>query len=361
MKLGAALVLLLLARPDARAELCAARVELEGDTAVVGQVGTELARLGVERGVPAPGCRGVSARVEADGEGVAVAIRDGSRRSEGRVVSDPAIAASWIDSWLHDDLDGRAWLLAAPVSLPAATPPTLTTTTTMVGPRPSWIESAQLAVGWERAWTDDNASADGFGIAGCVRTGMLCVGGRGRYVREADRSLALTTMGRSDLSLLATVALPVRAGRMSIAPELGLGVGRTATRRIESCTANDSPDPTNPGNMPTCDPMDPTCVPPPQMCANAGKVFVGDQFSTTTWSPRLSAGLRLAVPLFEHVWLDGAFAVAVSPMSHGDAFANTGDVVSPDGTVVKGLSEFALPGEPTFGMWLGIGLRVGGR
>lgn len=360
MKLGAALVLLLLARPDARAELCAARVELEGDTAVVGQVGNELARLGVERGVPAPGCRGVRARVEADGDGVAVAIRDGSRRSEGRVVSDPAIAASWIDSWLHDDLDGRAWLLAAPVTLPAATPRILTTTATSSVPRPAWSERAQLAVSWEHAWTDDDASADGFGVAGCVRVGMLCVGGRGRYLREADRSVAQTAMGRSELSLLATIALPVHAGRMSIAPELGLGVGRTATRRIEGCMVNTPPDPSNPG-MPNCDPMDPTCVIPPQVCGDAGKVFVGDEFSTATLSPRFSAGVRLAVPLFDHVWLDGAFAVAVSPMSHGDPFANTGEMVGPDGTMVKGTSEFALPGEPVFGMWLGIGLRVGGQ
>lgn len=357
MKLGAALVLLLLARPDARAELCAARVELEGEPAVVGKVGDELARLGVERGVAAPGCRGVRARVEADVEGVAVAIRDGSRRSEGRVVSDPAIAASWIDSWLHDDLDGRAWLLAAPVALPVATAPVVTRASTPV-PRPSWSERAQLTVGWEHAWTDDDASADGVGVAGCVRVGMLCVGGRGRYLRDADRSVELTAMGRSDLVLLATVALPVRAGRMSIAPELGLGVGRTATHRIEGCAAPSPPDP----SMPNCDPMDPSCVPQPQACTNAGgTVFVGDQFSTATLSPRFSAGVRLAVPLFEHVWLDGAFAVAASPMSHGEPFANTGEMVSPDGNVVKGISEFALPGEPTFGIWLGLGLRVGGR
>ncbi len=355
MKLGAPLLLLLLASP-ARAELCAARVELEGDGSVVGQVGDELARLGVERGAPTPGCRGVRARVEAEGDGIAVAIRDGSRRSEGRVVSDPAIAASWIDSWLHDELDGRAWLIAAPVALPAVSNPPVITTTMLE--RASVFERAQLSVGWEHVWTDDNASADGFGIAGCVRLGRLCVGGRGRYVREADRTVTLTAMGRSDLSLLATLSLPIQAGQMSIAPEVGFGVGRMATRRIEGCTANSPPDP---NTMPGCDPMDPTCVPQPQMCTDAaGKVFVGDSFSTATLSPRLSAGIRLAVPLFAHVWLDGAFSVAASPLSHGDLFANTGKVVSPDGTAVPGPSEFALRGEPTFGLWLGIGLRVGG-
>lgn len=358
MRLGAPLLLLVLAS-HARAELCAVRVELEGEVPVVARVGDELSRLGVERGAPAPGCRGVLARVEADGDGIAVAIRDGARRSEGRVVSDPAIAASWIDSWLHDDLDGRAWLLAAPVLLPAASKAPVITTTTMLQPRrSSVVERAQLTVGWEHVWTDDNASADGLGIGACVRVGALCVGGRGRYVREADRTVELTAMGRSDLSVLATVSFPIQVGRMSIAPEVGFGVGRMATRRIEGCTAN---GPSDPNTMPGCDPMDPTCVPQPQMCTDAaGKVLVGDSFSTTTLSPRFSAGVRLAVPLFEHVWLDSAFSVAASPLSHGDRFANTGEMVGPDGTVVPGQSEFSLPGEPTFGMWLFIGLRVGG-
>lgn len=357
MRLAAPAMLLLLARP-AMAELCAARVELAGDAPVVGQVSDELARLGVERGAPAPGCRGVFAHVETDRDGrVAVAIRDGARRSEGRVVSDPAIAASWIDSWLHDDLDGRAWLLAAPVS-PA---PIATTKAAVVidsVARPSPLERAQLSASWEHVWTDDNASADGIGIAGCVRIGKACIGGRARYVREGDRAVELTAMERSELSLLATVAMPLSAGRMSIAPEVGIGIGRMATRRIEGCASANPSDPnTPPGN---CDPMDPTCVPQPQMCPDAaGKIFVGDKFSTSTISPRLAAGIRVAIPLFDHVWLDGSASLAVSPLNHG-AFATSAEIVQPDGTVSMGESQFALPGEPAFGMWLGIGLRVGG-
>ncbi len=347
-------MLVLLARPAA-AELCTARVELEGEAPVVGEVGTELARLGVERGKAAPGCRGVLARVEIDRDGgIAVAIRDGAKRSEGRVVSDATIAASWIDSWLHDDLDGRAWLISSPVSVPAPSSPAATVV--IASSNSNLFDRVHVAAGWEHVWTDDGASADGFGVASCVRVGRACVGGRVRYVREADRTVELTAMARNDLSLMATLSLPLRAGRMSIAPELGFGLGRMSTRRIDGC----APDPvTMPG--PNCDPMDPTCLPQPTNCMDAsGKVYVGDNFATSTVSPRLSAGVRIAVPLFEHVWLDGLASVAAAPFAHGDPFGSGASMVSPDGTVVPG-SGFALPGEPTLGMWLGIGLRVGGH
>lgn len=356
---SASAVLVLLARP-AVADLCAARVELEGEAPVVGEVGTELARLGVERGKAAPGCRGVLARVEIDREGgIAVAIRDGAKRSEGRVVSDATIAASWIDSWLHDDLDGRAWLISSPVSMtaPPIAPIAATSTVAMPNVQSNLLERMHVAVGWEHVWTDDGASADGIGVASCVRVGRACVGGRARYVREADRTVELTAMTRNDLSLMATVSLPLRAGRMSIAPELGLGLGRMATQRIDGC----APDPnTMPG--PNCDPMDPTCIPPPSTCTDAaGKIYVGDNFATATISPRLSAGLKIAVPLFEHVWLDGLASVSATPFAHGDPFGGGASMVDPDGTVVPGTgSEFALPGEPTLGLWLGIGLRIGG-
>lgn len=351
------LVVAVLARP-ALAEPCAAHVELEGDGAVVDQVRVELSRLGVELDGKPAGCRSVLAHVEVDREGgIAVAIRDGARRSEGRVVSGPAIAASWIDSWLHDDLDGRAWLISAPVAVPAVvSPPRPAVEVEAVATSPTLLERANLAAGWEHVWTDDSASADGVGVAGCVRVGRVCLGGRARYVREAERTVELTAMARGELSLLATASLPLQAGRMSISPELGFGVGRTSTRRIEGCASPAPSDPTMP--PPNCDPMDPNCIAPPVTCADPtdNKVYVGDRFSTATISPRLAAGVRLAVPLFDHVWLDGSLALAVSPLAHGQ-FAGAGEMIGADGTVVPG--GFPLPGEATFGMWLGIGLRVG--
>jgi hypothetical protein len=339
-------------------EPCVARAELGGDADVVARVGVELAKLGVERGTPAPGCRGVVARVEADREGgIAVAIQDGARRSEGRVVSDVAMAASWIDSWLHDDLDGNAWLISAPVRV-GSTAPGLTQPAVVKRSETWLLDQVSLTFAYEHAWSDDGATASGGSIAGCVRVGGVCLGGRARYVREPDRTVDLTAMGRSDVSLFATASLPVRVGRMIIAPELGLGVGRTSTRRIEGCEVT-------PQN---CDPMDPTCsmTPPPSTCSDPnGKAYVGDNFSTATYAPRLTGGVRIAVPLFERVWLDALATFVVAPFSHADRFA-TSINVGADGTIQPGdmgmpTDQFALPGESSFGFQVGIGLRVGGR
>jgi hypothetical protein len=334
-------------------EPCVARAELGGDADIVARVGTELARLGVERGTAVPGCRGVVARVETDREGIAVAIQDGARRSEGRVVTDPAMAASWIDSWLHDDLDGNAWLISAPVRVADA--PGLTSSIIAPATKPSALDAVSLTFAYEHAWSD-GATATGGSIAGCLRVGRTCLGGRLRYAREPDRTVGVTAMARSDVSVLATASMPVRAGRMVIAPELGLGVGRTSTRRLEGCT----PD-TNMPTMPNCDPMDPTCMAPPTCTDPNGKTFVGDKFSASTFTPRLATGVRIAIPLFDHVWLDALASLAFAPFGHSDAFA-TSTGINADGTVGPGgMGEFALPGESGFGYQLGIGIRVGGR
>jgi hypothetical protein len=343
-------------------EPCVARAELGGEADVVARVGLELARLGVERGKPAPGCRGVMAQVETDHEGgISVAIQDGARRSEGRVVSDVAMAASWIDSWLHDELDGNAWLISAPVRVAAApgtTPPATPITTKHVVTTSSVLDRMSLTVAYEHAWSDDGATANGISGGGCLRIGGVCLGGRARYAREPDRTVELTAMSRSDLSLLATGSMPIRAGRMVIAPEIGLGIGRTSTRRLEGCVPDTNMPP------PNCDPMDPTCMDPQPTCTDPnGKIYVGDNFANATYTPRLAAGVRIAVPLFDHVWLDGLASFAFAPFSHGDPFATTATGTNPDGTVGPGgMSDlFALPGESGFGFQLGLGLRIGGR
>ena len=105
-----------------------------------------------------------------------------------------------------------------------------------------------------------------------------------------------------------------------------------------------------------CDPMDPMCVePPPATCeATAGPnglVYVGDGLDESSFTPRVALALRVAVPLFDHVWLDGLASITLAPFGHREAYAESPAPTAP--------GAFAIPGEPSKSVQLGIGLRVG--
>ncbi|HEY5948328.1 MAG TPA: hypothetical protein VIV40_22680, partial [Kofleriaceae bacterium] len=264
-------------------------------------------------------------------------------RSEGRVVSDAALAAAWIDSWLRDDFS------APIVETPLVTPSTVDETPA-VEPTPM-LDRFALAASFLQAWSDDSTRWTGVAASLCVRVGSMCIGGRLGYATETVAT-DLSAAAKSELTLLATASYPQQLGTMSIAPELGVGVGRLATERVEGCKID-----------PNCDPMDPTapCVmDPPTMCTtDPGVVYVGDGFATATYAPRISAALRIAVPLFDHVWLDGLAAATLAPLGHSDDYA----AIKADGTTGTSgnLGGYPLPGDPLFGVQIGIGLRVGGK
>jgi len=335
-------VLVLSGVRTAGAEPCAPRASISGDAEAVTSVGAELVRLGVATGAAKPGCRGVTAVVQQERDGgISVAVSDSAHRSEGRVVSDPALAAAWIDSWLHDDFE------VAPAPMPVAeeiSPPRDAVVASIPARDP--FDRFALSAGYELAWTSTSSSWSGFGAAACVKLGELCLGARGRYLSETEKA-NLSALSRSDVSLLATASWSKQIGTMSIAPELGLGVGRMTTSRLDSCVA-----------PPACDPTDPTCKPlPPPPCkpesGTLNQVYVGDNFTSATVTPRAEAALRIAVPLFQHVWLDGTAAITLAPFGHADAYTPT---MSPPGTTP---SDVALPGEPLASFQLGVGLRVG--
>ncbi len=342
-------VLVLSAIRTVEAEPCAPRAQLAGDAEAVTRVTAELKRLGVATDAPAPGCRGVSAVVEQERDGgISVAVRDSSQRSEGRVVSDPALAAAWIDSWLHDDfaVAPAPPPPAMPTAAPGEQPPHADVVAT--APAPDAFERFALAASFEQAWTDTTSRWSGIGVSACVRVGGLCIGARGRYLGQTVTS-GLSAASRTDMSLLATASYPRQVGTISIAPELGVGVGEITTERVDGCLP-----------PPQCDPTDPMCKPlPPPPCTQAtssvNAIYVGDGFRASTVTPRAEAALRLAVPLASHVWLDGTLAVTFAPTGHGDPYAPT--MPPPPGTNPM---EITLPGEPLAAFQLGIGLRVGG-
>lgn len=336
MRRAAAVAVLVLSAPrTGTAGVCAARAEVTGDHELATRVSAHLSQLGAG-GVEAPGCPPLRAAVARDPSGaVAVTIRDRDDRIEGRIVDDDVVAAVWIDSWLHDDLDAPLW--AAPAAGAAA--------------RPKFARSrlARLALtaGYESTFSDDGTRWSGIGGGASVALGPIWLGLRGRISSQGAiaASGALTAAERGDLVVLATAATTVRLGSMAIAPELGLGVGAMSTRRIEGCKPIIAPvcDPTNP-NTPGCTPM---CA-----AGDPGYAYVGDNFATTRFTPRVAAAVAVSLPLIAHVWLDGRAALEAAPGRHGDAYAAT---PAADGSVAP------LPGEPLASIGLTIGLRVGGR
>lgn len=350
------------------AEPCAPRAELDGDRAAIERVAAELVRLGVMIAPPSATCPSVHAMVALDDHGgIAVAVRgaQATGRSEGRVLSDATLAAAWIDSWARDDLDVASWagapepVVAAPASAPSGARPIVAPgdvppTAPSAAP-PSLLSTASIAASYELAWTNDSSSWTGVGAAGCVRVGALCIGARIHAAFQPKIAASSTAAARSDLSALATVSAPLALGETVVAPELGLGLGRLSTRRLDGCVMS----------PPTCDVMtDPNCPvgpTPPTMCTTDpaggppdGTVYVGDGFDHATYTPRLSVALRIAVPLFSHVWLDGFAAATYAPLGHSAAFepAQTPNVPVP-------AMDVALPGEPDRSYQVGIGLRIG--
>jgi hypothetical protein len=348
-RVALALLLVASAAQTGGAEPCAPRAELGGDAEAVAKVAAELQRLGVDASTdpmkrPARGsCPVIVAAVELDrGGGIAVAVRDSSQRSEGRVVSDAALAAAWIDSWLRDDF-------TAPPPPPAPLAPPSTVEVTPAPAATPLLDRFSVAASYLLGWSDDSTSWSGVGASLCVSAGGWCIGGRVGYETQTVTANQ-TAANKSDLSLLATASYPYELGTMSIAPELGVGVGRVSTARVEGCKFM----------TPNCDPMtDPTCMMmPPEPCtADPGTMYVGDNFSTATYTPRLQAALRIAVPLFDHVWLDGIAAATAAPFGHSDEYA---PLPAADGTTMNG-AAYPLPGDPMLGVQLGIGLRVGAR
>lgn len=380
-RIPAALALLALLSPTtAMAEPCSPRVELSGDRDAIARVAIELKTLGVVLGavesqVADRSCA-ISAMVTLDDEGLAVAVQNAAKRSEGRVVSDPKIAAAWIDSWLRDEIEVASWTIAAPPATVAALPMVTSNSASFAMPAPvatptgSPLERFGVSAALERSWTEDETTWNGFDLAACMRAGAFCVGGRLRAVFQDDLVTSTAMADRSDVVALATASIPFTVGQVSIAPEIGLGVGRMRTTRVEACTAPPPMMPP-PNGTPGCsDPMDPNCTMNPDApvsdpvtgnnaaCFDAmgqptGLSYVGDNYDKVTYLPRAALAVRLTFGIARHVWLDALASYTLTPITpRPPDFDPTTMEIIPDPTT-------AMPVEPTSGYQLGVGIRVG--
>ena len=343
--------------PWANAGTCVPRASLAGDRETIVKVSDELHRLGVATEPPPPGCTAIQTTVKvAVGGGIAIEIHDASQRTEDRVVGDAAVAAAWIDSWVRDDLAGVDGL-AAPGAVAAPPPrvaqvdePPRDTGVPDVSSAPSILDRATLRVGYAHAWTGDGSGWDGLEVAGCLHVGPTCLGARAAALSQAQLPSRRTLASRSDLFVLATASTTFTVGRMAIVPELGLGVGRLHTERVDGCRVAQPASCQDPDH-----PSGPMCNPRPTRCVDAGDaVYVGDGYQTATIAPRAAASIRIEIPIAQHLWLDGGASVVVAPGNHGGAFQ-----AMPVGAPPVAQDQLALPGEPFASYQLGIGLRIG--
>ena len=109
------------------------------------------------------------------------------------------------------------------------------------------LERFAVGAAFEQSWFE-GASASGITGHACVRFGRACIGARARYAREPDRAVNLTAMSRTHGTVLATASTTLSLGRMTLAPEVGAGIGWTSTRRLDTCIPDNNmggtpPDP----------------------------------------------------------------------------------------------------------------------
>ncbi len=378
----------LLANHLAVAEPCRPHARLGGDEAVVARVAAELERLGIsverialqgtETVAPAA-CPTVIAMVQADAapDSILVAVRGSAQASEGRVVSDATVAAAWIDSWLADDAAAAAWIPEPPpATVDLAPPPPPAFGETPPGTlRRGVLERFGFSVNYALGSGDEESDWSGFSLAACGALGKACLGGRIDATFESERDLTLTSMKRRDIAVLATASRAVPLGRARLAVEAAAGVGIVTTARVETCketidnSMNPGPDPSEP-MQPNPRPTNPVGfdgapgvekVPVPgEMCVGAsndadGTIYVGDNFSNTSVSPRAGLAMRLDIPLSDWLWLEGRAGLTISPFAHTEAFST--NLPTPEPNMWDGLID--LPGEPLVRAELGIGVRVG--
>lgn len=223
-KIGVLLGLLFASLPasaladGAAAPACPIAVQLEGEAALTTAIAQALRSHGISTQPPA-GCTQTYIRVARTPRGLVVSIREELAETE-RVVSDPAVAAILIESWVRSDLTDP--LLLAPELLVPPAPPLPPTPGLPLRPGRRFTVSLLFEAGIDK----DAASWLGGSFYGCAPVGPICLGA---IVRGAANFPAAGVGAYLDerlaVDVLASVSWPLRRGRWVVAPGLGLGAG----------------------------------------------------------------------------------------------------------------------------------------
>ena len=229
---------------------CIGAVVLDGDAEAVAQVRAVFAS---RPAAEATRCAAVSANLRLRGAALDIRIVDAGGRVSERTVSDPRTAADLIESWAR-----LSPLELMPPPLPSALPPA------PAAPRSDNLEARRDPPPFEvrraapdparpafhvTATADTSVASDGsvwFGasLGGCVRFGPICAGVAARVAGDARFAGAATQLDSTRMlaDLLVVADLPLRAGRVLLAPGIGVGFGWVHIAQNHPAVASDEVD-----------------------------------------------------------------------------------------------------------------------
>lgn len=201
---------------------CAHAVQLEGVPRLVVPLAQALLLRGITKEAP-PGCAALSARLEERGARIGLTLIEARRRSE-RTVANLGTALTAIESFVRSDLS--APLLAAPTlaeQQPAVVP---RPQPAPAPPPPSAAPRFRVGLMAEAAIDTAGSPWLGADLNACTRIGPLCLGMLFRFAAALPLSYkdGLTDQ-RFASDLYVTADLPLRLGRVTLSPGLGLGLG----------------------------------------------------------------------------------------------------------------------------------------
>lgn len=221
--LGLAVILLVVLGSGAHAEPCPPTATLEGDAELVRAVRDELGSRGIASATPR--CPAPRFRVDRRGAMVVVGMDGPGGAPIERVVSEPAIAATVIESWTRSDVTAPL-LEAHPIA-----PRDERAEPAIVAVAPPAPHGVQLFAAQETSLASDDTVWAGMQLGACIMLGPVCASLRlhgGKVVAWPARTAGFERVGGE---LYVGLDVPIAVGRDRLTLGFAAGYGQMFTRR----------------------------------------------------------------------------------------------------------------------------------
>ena len=284
----------------ANAEACPPAATLEGDADLVRAVGDELGSRGIAGATPQ--CPAPRFRISRRGALVVIGVDDPGGPPIERVVTEPAIAATVIESWTTSDLTAPL-LVAHPVALREdRVEPAVVATAAPAA------HGVQLFAAEETSLASDDTVWAGMQLGACIMLGPVCASLRlhgGKVVSWPARTAGFERVGGE---LYVGIDVPIAVGRERLTLGFAAGYGQMFTRHRDA----------------------------------------SEHTGIELGGPRAELHAAFAVPVTDHVALDLTATGSLNQVTRTET--NGAGMLDP--TIV-------FPGEPRAFVRLALGLRYG--